>query len=170
MHSSGSSTAICKISLRFSPRRKNRRLHRAWVSKSLTFQQCDLFLPSNPENQNDPTSARGRLYSTFSAVCRKNWLLTPGISTGYWKAIKSLLCPVPPATVQTDLTFERNRAASDLVFTPAGGGERAFPGTVSAHNGVNCRGESPGFRPRKIAFSSTPTCKSLMLMAVFLHH
>ncbi|CNT92019.1 Uncharacterised protein [Salmonella enterica subsp. enterica serovar Bovismorbificans] len=39
-------------------------------------------------------------------------------------------------------TLERNRAAGDLIiFTSRqGGGERAFPGTVRPHNGVNFAG------------------------------
>ena len=88
MHSAGSRTAICRISLRFfSPPEKPTFTER--VNRSSGIFSSLIFSSIRSWKSKRSSASRPRyLRTAFSAVCRKNWLLTPGISTGYWKAIK----------------------------------------------------------------------------------
>ena len=67
-------------------------------------------------------------------------LLTPGISTGYWKAMNSALArPDLGLQLQQVLAIEADAAGGDLVLLAPGQhlGQRALAGAVRAHDGVH---------------------------------
>ena len=112
MHIRGSSTAICRISLRFfSPPEKPTLTGRFSISASMS--SAFAFSRTSLRNSAAFSSASPRaLRWALSAVRRKVMLPTPGISTGYWNARNS------PAAARSSGSIA-SRSAPSSVAVPS---------------------------------------------------
>ena len=162
--SRGSSSAICRISLRFfSPPEKPTLTPRRSISCSMPS------LPATSRtrlrNSGVDSSASPRfLRCALSAVRRNVMVATPGISSGYWKARnRPLAARSSGARLEHVLAVEQHLAFGHLVVVLAGEhvGERRLARAVRAHDGVHLPLSTTRSRPLRICLPSTSTCRFL---------
>src|SRR5215213_5654068 len=135
----GSSTAICKISLRFfSPPEKPSLTERdiSPASISTTFaRSARRSLNSKGSSSSSPRCLRFSLYAR-----RRNCAFdTPGTSTGYWNARKTPSRALVRREFEQVPALEQHLALRHLVGRVAGENlrQRGLPRPVRPHDGVN---------------------------------
>ena len=143
MHIRGSSTAICRISLRFfSPPEKPTLTGRFSISASMS----SVFALSRTSFRNSAafSSASPRAFRcAFSAVRRKVRFPTPGISTGYWNARNSPSAARSSGSIARRSTpVQRRRALGHLVAVAARQhvAERRLARAVRPHDRMHLAG------------------------------